>query len=178
MYSLFQSRSFSDGAIGFSFGGKGTFFSGFRHFYCRYTKRLNKSVIGIKCMETAEVILKKCIFAILKKENMSMRNRLLKHIFCLICFVGVLFSASCQTSRNQTHKSSRYQTSRTRHTPNWNASTSQRTTYYIKKNSTRKNHGRKTIKNRTIVERSHDANRSHGITKSKPRKNKRSCGNY
>ena len=91
-----------------------------------------------------------------------MRNKLFKHIFCLFCFMGVLMSAYCQTDRTQTHKSSKYQTTRVRHTPNWNATTSQNTTYYLRKNSTRKSHNGHTISNHNRnMERSHDANRSH-----------------
>ena len=63
-----------------------------------------------------------------------MKNSFLKYIFCLFCFFGLLVSVYSQTSRNHTHYKSKYQKVRTRHTPNWNASTSQHTTYYIRKN--------------------------------------------
>ena len=69
-----------------------------------------------------------------------MKNRFLKYIFCLFCFLGVMVSAFCQTSRTQTHNRSKYQKMRTRHTPGWNASTSQHTTYYIRKNFKRHNY--------------------------------------
>lgn len=73
-----------------------------------------------------------------------MKNRFLKYIFCLFCFLGVMVSASCQASRTQTHGKSKYQKVRTRHTPNWNSSTSQHTTYYIRRNFKRHSHDVKT----------------------------------
>lgn len=63
----------------------------------------------------------------------------------LITAIVVLFCA-CQTNRNQTHRPSKYQKVKVRHTPWKNASTSQNTTYYIKKHSTRKSHDGTTIK--------------------------------
>lgn len=97
-----------------------------------------------------------------------MENKLLKYICYLICAVGVLLFGSCQTTKNQTHSSKKYHTLRTRYNPHWNAATSQNTTYYIKKNSTRKSHNGKTMKNRAvIVDRSHDGNSSHSGTKRK-----------
>lgn len=68
----------------------------------------------------------------------------LKYICCLLCFLVVVTTASCQTARTQTHGKSKYQRVRTRHTPNWNASTSQNTTYYIKRNFKRHSHDVKT----------------------------------
>lgn len=73
-----------------------------------------------------------------------MDNRFYKYIICLFCFLAVTVSVSCQTSRPQTHSKSKYQKVRTRHTPNWNASTSQHTTYYIRKNFKRHNYDVKT----------------------------------
>ena len=75
-----------------------------------------------------------------------MKNKLLKYILFLFCSIGILFMVSCQTSRNQTHRCTRYQKVKIRHTPNWNYTTSQRTTYYIKKNAARKSHDSKRIK--------------------------------
>ena len=97
-----------------------------------------------------------------------MRNKLFKHIFCLFCFMGMLFSVCCQTNGNQTHRSSKYQTTRVRHTPRWNATTSQNTTYYLRKNSTRKSHDGHTISNyNKNTERSHNANRTHQKSKNR-----------
>lgn len=73
----------------------------------------------------------------------DMRKRGLKYIAFLLLSILTVTFVSCQSSRNQVHKPSRYQKTRTRHTPKWNATTSQRTTYYIKKNSTRKSHDSK-----------------------------------
>ena len=75
-----------------------------------------------------------------------MKKRLQKYIFIVFCVVGVLCLVSCQTSRSQTHGKTKYQRVRTRHTPKWNSTTSQSTTYYIRKNSTRKSHDSKRIK--------------------------------
>ena len=69
-----------------------------------------------------------------------------KPVVFLFCVALTLTLGSCQSSRNQVHKSSSYQKVRTRHQPHWNATTSQSTTYYIKKNSTRKGHDGKRIK--------------------------------
>jgi len=69
-----------------------------------------------------------------------------KFVVFLFCAVLIFTFGACQSSRNQVHKPSKYQKTRTRHTPKWNATTSQSTTYYIKKNSTRKSHDSKKIK--------------------------------
>lgn len=60
--------------------------------------------------------------------------------------MAIFAFGACQTTRNQTHRATRYQKVRTRHTPKWNATTSQSTTYYIKKHSFRKSHDIKRIK--------------------------------
>lgn len=75
-----------------------------------------------------------------------MKNKCLKYIVFLFCASVLLSLSSCQSSRNQTHKSTKYSKVRTRHQPHWNATTSQNTTYYIKKHSTRKSHDKKKIK--------------------------------
>ena len=77
---------------------------------------------------------------------MITKKKYWKYVVFLFCALLTLTFVSCQSSRNQVHKSSRYQKVRTRHTPKWNATTSQTTTYYIKKNSTRKSHDSKKIK--------------------------------
>ena len=68
--------------------------------------------------------------------------------FVVFLFVAALTLTfcSCQSSQNTVHKASKYQKTRTRHTPKWNSTTSQSTTYYIKKHSTRKSHNSKKIK--------------------------------
>lgn len=69
-----------------------------------------------------------------------------KFIVFLFFAVVVILFGSCQSTSNTTHKPSKYQKVRTRHQPHWNATTSQSTTYYIKKNSSRKSHDGKKIK--------------------------------
>ena len=92
-----------------------------------------------------------------------MRDRLLKYIFYVFCSVGILLFGSCQTTRNQTHKSKKYHTLRTRHTPHWNATTSQNTTYYIKKNSTRKNGGN--MSHKKVKSKARNKHLDHKINK-------------
>jgi len=69
-----------------------------------------------------------------------------KLVVFLFCAALMLVFGSCQSSRNQVHRSSNYQKVHVRYQPHWNATTSQSTTYYIKKNSTRKSHDSKKIK--------------------------------
>ena len=69
-----------------------------------------------------------------------------KFVVFLFCAVMTLAFGSCQSSRNQVHKSTKYQKTRTRYNPKWNSSSSQSSTYYIKKHSTRKSHDSKKIK--------------------------------
>lgn len=59
----------------------------------------------------------------------------------LLCVFAIGFAAtSCSTSKRSTYRTSSYSKKRTRHQPRWNATTSQTTTYYIRKHSTRKRH--------------------------------------
>jgi len=75
-----------------------------------------------------------------------MKNKCLKYIaFSFFVLVLLCFSA-CQTSRNQTKRSTKYTRVKTRYQPHWNSTTSQSTTYYIKKHSTKKNHNSKKLK--------------------------------
>ena len=77
---------------------------------------------------------------------MNTKKKYIRYIVLLFCVALAVTFVSCQTSKNQTHKSGKYQKVRTRHTPHWNSSTTQSTTYYIKKNSTRKSHDSKKVK--------------------------------
>lgn len=77
---------------------------------------------------------------------MIAKKKYLKFVVFLFCAAMMLMFGSCQSSQNTVHKASKYQKTRTRHTPKWNSTTSQSTTYYIKKNSTRKSHDSKKIK--------------------------------
>lgn len=79
-------------------------------------------------------------------EKMNSKKKYFRYIVLLLCVALTGLFVSCQTSKNQTHKSSKYQKTRTRHTPKWNSTTSQNTTYYIKKHSTRKGHDIKRVK--------------------------------
>ncbi len=62
---------------------------------------------------------------------------------CITVFICVaclgLFS-SCSSSRNNTKTTAAYSKKKTRYQPNWNHTTSQTTTYHIRKHSTRKRH--------------------------------------
>ena len=74
-----------------------------------------------------------------------MKNKCLKYIaFSFFVLVLLCFSA-CQTSRN-TQRSTKYTKVKTRYQPHWNSTTSQSTTYYIKKHSTKNNHNSKKLK--------------------------------
>jgi hypothetical protein len=77
---------------------------------------------------------------------MNTKNKYFRYIVLLFCVTLAVTFVSCQSSRNQTHRSSKYHKVRTKHQPHWNATTSQSTTYYIKKNSTRKSHDSKKVK--------------------------------
>lgn len=77
---------------------------------------------------------------------MNTKRRYWKYVVFLFCAVLMFGMGACQTAKNQPRKSSKYQRVRTRHTPKWNATTSQTTTYYIKKHSTRKSHDGKKLK--------------------------------
>jgi hypothetical protein len=77
---------------------------------------------------------------------MNTRKKYIRYIvfvFFALVFMGL---TACQSSKSQTHKPTRYTKTRTRHQPNWNAASSQKTTYYIKKHSTRKSHDSKKVK--------------------------------
>lgn len=77
---------------------------------------------------------------------MITKKRYYRFIVLLFCAVIALAFGSCQSSKNTAYKPAKYQKVRTRHQPHWNATTSQSTTYYIKKNSSRKGHDSKKIK--------------------------------
>lgn len=77
---------------------------------------------------------------------MITKRRYYRFIVLLFCAVIVLVFGSCQSSKKTAYKPAKYQRVRTKHQPHWNATTSQSTTYYIKKHSTRKSHDSKKIK--------------------------------
>lgn len=77
---------------------------------------------------------------------MDSKKKYFRYIVLLFCVALTVLFVSCQTSKNQTHKPNNYHKVRTKHQPHWNATTSQSTTYYIKKNSTRKSHDSKKVK--------------------------------
>ena len=79
-------------------------------------------------------------------RTMEVKKRYLRGFLFVFCAIVLLSLNACQSSRNQIHAPSKYKKVRTRHTPKWNATTSQSTTYYIKKNATRKSHDGKTMK--------------------------------
>lgn len=91
-------------------------------------------------------MLKNCIFAISISQIMEAKRKYLRYIVLLFCSVLMFTLGACQSSKKTTHNPSKYQRVRTKHQPHWNATTSQSTTYYIKKNSTRKSHDSKRIK--------------------------------
>lgn len=62
-------------------------------------------------------------------------------LYIVIAFFSVLLTASftsCATSSHGTKSSTSYSKKRVRHQPNWNYTTSQTTTYHIRKHNTRK----------------------------------------
>jgi ABC-type oligopeptide transport system substrate-binding subunit len=63
-------------------------------------------------------------------------------IVIFLCVVCLCALSSCGSSRNNTKSTVSYSKKRTRHQPNWNHTTSQTTTYYIKKHNTHKSHNR------------------------------------
>ena len=89
---------------------------------------------------------KKCIFAISFSYIMEAKRNYLRYIVLLFCTVLMFVLGACQSSKKTTHTASKYHRTRTKHQPHWNATTSQSTTYYIKKHSTRKSHDSKRIK--------------------------------
>ncbi|MDY6347136.1 MAG: hypothetical protein SPL42_01710 [Bacteroidales bacterium] len=52
-----------------------------------------------------------------------------------LCATAIL-AVSCQTARNGSQRSAKYSKQRTRYKSHWNSSSSQSTTYYIKKHNT------------------------------------------
>ena len=77
---------------------------------------------------------------------MNIDKKYIKYILLTFCTVLMFGLGGCQSSKSTTHSSSKYHRVRTKHQPHWNATTSQSTTYYIKKNSTRKSHDSKKVK--------------------------------
>lgn len=74
-----------------------------------------------------------CVLYLHRKEKMENRNTLYKLLILIVICAVTLFGASCKSTSKTPHGAKRYSKQRTRYTHNWNASTSQRTTYYIKK---------------------------------------------
>ncbi len=54
-------------------------------------------------------------------------------LFVLFLCVTALTVPSCNSSKGSTHRPTRYSKNRTKYNPHWNSTTSQHTTYYIKK---------------------------------------------
>lgn len=50
--------------------------------------------------------------------------------------------SSCSTSQGSSKSKVEYSKKRTRHQPKWNSTTSQTTTYHIRKHNTRRSHNR------------------------------------
>ncbi len=69
---------------------------------------------------------------------MGKKRFLLHIIIVLFCVAFALSFTSCSTSKSGTKSPSSYSKKRTRHQPNWNATTSQTTTYHIRKHNSRK----------------------------------------
>lgn len=63
-------------------------------------------------------------------------------ILVFVCAILMASLSSCSTSKKETKSTATYQKKRTRHQPNWNHTTSQTTTYYIRKHNTHKSHNR------------------------------------
>ena len=114
--------------------------------YKPHTIIILRGVFDFFAKKISEPIPKKCIFATSILEIMNAKRKYIRYIVLLFCTVLMFALASCQSSHNTPHHSSKYQKVRTKHQPNWNATTSQSTTYYIKKNSTRKSHDSKKVK--------------------------------
>ncbi len=69
---------------------------------------------------------------------MDKKSRVHHLMLMLLCATVLAFIApSCSTSKSNTKKKTSYSKQRTRQ-PRWNATTSQTTTYYIKKKAPRK----------------------------------------
>lgn len=77
---------------------------------------------------------------------MNAKRKYIRYFVLLFCTVLTFSLVSCKSSSTTSHKPSKYNKVRTKHQPHWNATTSQNTTYYIKKHSTRKSHDSKRIK--------------------------------
>lgn len=75
-----------------------------------------------------------------------MKNKCLKYIAFSFCVLALLCFSSCQTTRNNPQRSEKYSKVNTRYQPHWNSTTSQSTTYYIRKHNTKKNHNKKKLK--------------------------------
>lgn len=74
---------------------------------------------------------------------MNAKRNHIRYIVFLFCSVMLIAFCSCKTSNRASHSSARYQKVRTRHQPHWNATTSQTTTYHIKKHFKRNSKDRK-----------------------------------
>lgn len=77
---------------------------------------------------------------------MNAKRKYISGIVFTFFALAMMTLTSCQSTKNTAHRSTRYNKVRTKHQPHWNATTSQSTTYYIKKNSTRKSHDTQKIK--------------------------------
>ena len=72
-------------------------------------------------------------------------NKKSSFFYIIITFLCVVFLASfssCSTSQDSSKSKVEYSKKRTRHQPKWNATTSQTTTYHIRKHNTRRSHNR------------------------------------
>lgn len=73
-------------------------------------------------------------------EKMGRRVSFCHILLLTACALFLVSFSSCSTARSNTKYKAAYSKKRTRHQPKWNATTSQTTTYYIKKNNARKRH--------------------------------------
>ncbi len=73
----------------------------------------------------------------LKFETMGRKS----FFYIILTFLCVMFLgsfSSCSTTQSETKAKASYSKKRTRHQPKWNYTTSQTTTYHIRKHNTRK----------------------------------------
>lgn len=63
-------------------------------------------------------------------------------IITILCVVFLASFSSCSTTQGSSKSKTEYSKKRTRHQPKWNATTSQTTTYHIRKHNTRRSHNR------------------------------------
>lgn len=73
---------------------------------------------------------------------MGKKKSFLYIITVILCVVFMASFSSCSTSQGSTKSKVEYSKKRTRHQPKWNATTSQTTTYHIRKHNTRRSHNR------------------------------------